>query len=112
MITAFLGVLFMHLWYDFHAQGAFVGEYKSKSNFILCIHCLTYALALAIPMYFTNTLQYWTIPVLLVSHYLVDKWKCNLLKKKPNMPLKQQEQALIVDQAWHLLFMLVIFIKI
>lgn len=98
-------VLLVHLMYDFHWQGNFIGEWKSKSWFVLFIHCLTYALSIGVVMHFLGILQWWTISTLLLSHYIIDDWKCKLPPEKLNV------QALYVDQAWHLLFLIFIMIK-
>ena len=42
----FLALLLAHLLYDFHWQGPFIAKNKGKHDFLLAVHCMTWALLL------------------------------------------------------------------
>ena len=92
----FLALLLVHLLYDFHWQGAFIADNKGKYFFLLVVHALTWALLLGFVLYFTGYLSWWQIPMLYVSHLVIDNWKA----KQPKTP--ETFNLIYVDQALHL----------
>lgn len=93
----FCFLLLAHLLYDFHWQGEFVGLMKAKSWFILGVHSATYALCIWATLYFFGADAWWKLAWLLISHFLVDMWKCR------ETELPQLGSALWIDQGLHLL---------
>lgn len=101
-MTRFLGLLLAHLLYDFHWQGAFIAEMKGKSWFLLGVHSLTWALLLGAILFHASGLCWWTIPFLAVTHFVIDAWKARYTELPP------LGVALWIDQALHLVTMLVV----
>jgi hypothetical protein len=112
MIMNYMTILFVHLLYDFHLQGQFIGEYKSKNMFIMFIHCLAYTLSINITMYWMGMFHYWHIPVLLISHFLIDSWKCKVITESEffNKILREKIGwgTLYLDQFFHMVVLFVI----
>jgi len=97
-------MLLVHLLYDFHWQGVFIGEYKSKYPFIMFVHSFTWALIVYLPLlYFTGIFAPILFSFLIFSHYVIDTWKCNELKKGKKMWL------VYVDQVLHLVSILIVW---
>jgi len=97
-------MILSHLLYDFHWQGQFVGTYKSKNLFVLFIHCLTYAMFVGLP-YVLLYNNYYPLIILLVSHSVIDDCKSRLIKL-----FGEKFWMLYVDQAFHLAFIVAIYI--
>ena len=96
-----LWLLAVHLLYDWHWQGDFVGVYKAKSDFILFIHSLTWAVLLALVfVYVKHTDTIW-VPNLVVwfgiTHFWIDRWKARSKNEKAKWGWQ-----LWVDQLLHL----------
>lgn len=102
ILTRFLGLLLAHLLYDFHWQGPFIAEMKAKSWFLLGVHSLTWALLLGAVLWHLGGLHWWTIPFLAITHFEIDNWKSRHTKLPP------LGFALWIDQALHLVTMLVV----
>jgi hypothetical protein len=98
----FFGVLLAHLLYDFHWQGPFISEFKGKSKFILFVHALTWTMFVSAVLWWFGALAPWKFALLLVSHLLVDGWKCRL----PKTP--EWFWAIYVDQGIHLLSLMAV----
>lgn len=91
----FLWLLLAHLLYDFHWQGDFVAQNKSRYKFILVVHALTWALLLSLVLWMLNALVAWKLLFLFASHLVTDGWKSRL----PRSP--EWFWAIYVDQAIH-----------
>lgn len=98
----FLGLLLVHLLYDFHWQGPFISQAKSKYDFLLGVHALTWALLLGAVLFLTDSLTWWQLPFLFVGHFVIDRWKSH----KPQTP--DLFWLLYVDQALHLLQIIIV----
>lgn len=101
MEILFGALLLVHLLYDFHWQGDFIGAYKSKYLFLLFIHCLTYTLCIGAVLYWFNVLTYWKLALLLISHIVVDYWKCRLAPEETKLT-----KSLWIDQGLHFIVLL------
>ena len=100
MLNVYLALLLMHLLYDWHWQGETDGILKRTSNFVLVVHCATYALLMyAVLIYYATWIPGWILPYLFLTHLLVDWWKCRKLRAEDRF----KEWAFIVDQSLHLL---------
>lgn len=76
----FYALILMHLVYDFHLQGEFVGLMKAKSVFILVVHCLTWAMLLSAVLLIFSSYKPWNCGFLFLTHYFIDFWKCRMCK--------------------------------
>jgi hypothetical protein len=99
----FGALLLVHLLYDFHWQGDFIGVGKSKHFFLLLVHCVTYTLCIAAVLYWFNVLVVWKVILLFVSHLVVDYWKCRIAPKETSLTT-----ALWLDQAAHVLILTIV----
>ena len=106
-----VSILLWHLLYDWHWQGAFIAEWKSKHWFVMFIHSLTWATGIVfILMIFGDLwikqiiylrLVLW-LAFLTLTHYCIDCWKCRYETKIENA------WTLYVDQFLHLVTVAII----
>ena len=101
-MTIFCALLLAHLLYDFHWQGPFISEMKSKSWFILGVHALTWALLLCAVLWWFGALAWWHLPYLTVTHFACDAWK----SRQPKTPATWH--YIYYDQAFHLVTMIAV----
>lgn len=102
----FLALLLIHLLYDFHWQGSFIADYKSKSWFILGVHSITWGLCIYGVMYLFAEQQPWMLPFLIGTHFVIDAWKTRWTSLAP------LGAALWIDQLLHLITLLIIWFGI
>ena len=98
----FGALVLVHLLYDFHWQGPFIAEMKSKSWFLLGVHALTWALCCAAVLYAFGMLAAWHLPFLFLTHCAIDAWKARHTK------LNALGVALWIDQAAHLVSLIAV----
>lgn len=101
--TVLGALMLVHLLYDFHWQGDFIGQLKSKYDFLLGVHCLTYALCISAVLYFFGVFSIIKFLFVLVTHWFIDHWKCRQEDKTNNLTWD-----LWLDQALHVLVLIVI----
>ena len=103
-LPIFFSIVLMHLLYDFHWQGDYVGIMKAKSNFILAIHSLTLAMLLVgVLALFDCSHLTLALIFLFVTHYFIDAFKCHSPEH-----LKNTDTMLMLDQAAHLITMIMV----
>jgi hypothetical protein len=102
----FYWMLLLHLLYDFHWQGQFIGEYKGKYPFIMFIHSLTYGLIVSLPYVFSRNILALLISIfsLTISHYFIDSLKNTWMKA-----FGEEMWLVYIDQFLHLLMLVSIF---
>lgn len=101
--TVFGAMLLVHLLYYFHWQGEFIGVLKAKYDFLLFVHCITYALCISAVLFFFGILTIPKFLFLLASHWVIDKWKC--LETDQDAKLTT---SLWVDQFAHIIVLIVL----
>jgi len=94
-------LILAHLLYDFHWQGTYIAENKSKNNFILAVHALTWALLLSGVLSIMGLYASWQPIILFLTHFFTDKWKC---RYSPSWGL------LYIDQILHLIVICLVVI--
>jgi hypothetical protein len=102
-------MILLHLLYDFHWQGQFIGEYKGKYPFIMFIHSLTYGMIVGLP-YIIVKQDVWSvflIAVLVVSHYFIDT-----LKNKWIGITGEDMWLVYIDQFLHLVVLVSVYLVI
>jgi hypothetical protein len=104
MVEQFAILILMHLMYDFHWQGDFVGTYKAKYIFILFIHCLTWALFLSLGLKLLGIYTLWKFMFLFTTHIIIDLIKITLQREM------YYSYYLIADQFAHLVTLIIVFI--
>jgi hypothetical protein len=107
MVLMFAALILVHLLYDFHWQGPFIGNMKSKSNFLLAVHALTWAMLLCTVIYFMGALSWWQLPFLFITHLLIDYWKCH---KTYEITQPEYWKYLYIDQVLHLITIIIVSI--
>jgi hypothetical protein len=100
-MQVFYGLLLAHLLYDFHWQGDFIAQNKSKYPFLLFIHALTWAMFLGVALYICKAFAIWKIAFLFITHFLIDNWKSKL----PKTP--EYFNAIYIDQGLHLITIII-----
>jgi hypothetical protein len=104
-ILIIFGTLLMwHFLYYFHLQGEFVGMMKIKSNLILIIHCITWALGLIGVLSITDLATWGKFLFLFATHFAIDFWKCRTVPVEN----KLDETNLLIDQVLHILILLMV----
>jgi hypothetical protein len=101
-------ILLVHLLYDFHWQGDFVGTMKAKYDFILWVHSATWSLLIILVFYYHGiVLTGGMVAWLILSHMAIDRWKA----RSPNDESKLTWR-LWVDQGLHLVSIVLLFVWI
>lgn len=103
MLNKLAVLIMLHLLYDFHWQGPFIGEQKRKSFFFLFIHALTYGLTLYVGALFVSPIGAYSLLMLVGTHFAIDLIKVSLDKGAPGgLPM-------YLDQLAHLVVLVVVF---
>lgn len=97
-------MLLVHLLYDFHIQGDFIGRLKGSNDFLLIVHCLTWALLLSVVLDVYGIYEPWKLFFLSMTHYLIDYWKSHKLDDDP----RKLTTWLYIDQLLHLITILIV----
>ena len=103
-MKTFLILYVCNLILDYPLQGTFLAEYKSKSNYILFVHCAIWSLGLSIILIPLGLFAWWKVVMLLVGHYVIDYWKCRGIYKKWNI---KDWTSLYIDQSLHIVQLII-----
>lgn len=100
-------ILFIcHLFGDFVFQSDFLAKYKGINDYIMFIHCCIWSGVVFSGLWFVSyNTGIGTFLSLVISHYIIDKWKCSLEDKT-----KALTTDLYVDQALHGLIIILIYL--
>ena len=106
--SIYFWLLVIHLVYDWHWQGEFVGVFKSKLQIVLIIHCATWSLLMLIPFIWFGYTEHnkYILTYLFATHYIIDFWKCRILKQE----LRLTNRYLFLDQFLHFVSIVLLFI--
>ena len=123
LISIFI-LLAAHCIGDYPLQGEFLAIHKGENNFILLVHCIIYTacvlvgFVIALPLVSSpvnETILLTIMTVILVSHFIIDKHKCEFIKKLDIDDTKNMEQkkelmicSLYEDQMYHIVIICVI----
>lgn len=102
IIKLLFWMVLAHLLYDFHWQNDFISKGKSKYNFILGVHALTWTMMISIPLLIIGQLTWVILLFLFGTHFLIDYWKCHL----PHTD--EYFWAIYIDQGLHLITILIV----
>lgn len=94
---------------DFSLQGSWMSENKSKYWYILFTHSFIYSGVVSIVLIHLGMFQFYQFPLLFLSHYFIDRWKC----KQYHPILKSDRQNLkylYIDQTLHFIILIIILI--
>lgn len=94
-----------HFIADYPLQGEFLSQMKGKNNYLLLCHVLIYSLFLAAILSYLGLFSYWKLGILIISHTLIDWWKCHKAPKETALTT-----SLYIDQALHGLVLLLLLI--
>lgn len=104
MIT-FLFLYFINLILDYPLQGSFLAEYKSKSDYVLFVHCAIWGLGIWFALMPLGLFAWWKLVMLVGGHFIIDRWKCRrhykLWPLKNNEPIISDLGSLYIDQTLH-----------
>ena len=106
MLTIIIAVVLAHLLGDYPLQGTFLATMKSKSRYILFVHCFIWSGLVFLTLSFFGLDAPWKFFFLLIVHYLVDYWKCHTFatpeeRKKTFGITMTGMQAFFIDQSIH-----------
>jgi hypothetical protein len=96
-MTPFLYLILGHYIADFPLQGDFLANFKGKNNYILLCHVLIYALFITAILQFLGIYAVWKMVLLIVSHFVIDYWKCHFAPKETALTT-----SLYIDQSLHI----------
>lgn len=116
MLEAIMVVFLAHFLADYPLQGFFLAEWKSKSWYILFIHCFIWSGLVAVGLMVCGVYAPWKFVFLLVGHFGIDAWKCRTWKtpeeKQPVLikwgPKITGMQAFMADQTLHAIQLFVV----
>ena len=113
---------------DYPFQGEFLAKYKAENNFVLLVHCAIYTAIILLGFWVISFIGYckdWNADsfahasyVILLSHFIIDKLKCNYRKslEKTYGDLNNEEAhkddvfGFYADQAAHMVIILFVSI--
>ena len=95
---SFLVLYFANLVLDYPLQGTFLAEWKSKSNYILFVHCAIWGIGMYIVCCLLGLGELWKLFMLVGGHIVMDWWKCRGKYKKYDI---SDMNSLYIDQAFH-----------
>ena len=72
----FLFLFFISLVLDFSLQSQFMSEYKSKSDYVLFVHCAIWGLGIWFALIPFGLFAWWKLIMLVGGHFIIDRWKC------------------------------------
>lgn len=104
LVEQFAFILFVHLVYDFHWQGEYIGTYKAKYFFILFVHALTWALFIGFSLKLFALYTLWKFLFLFITHLLIDLWKVTFNNERHYI------RYLLIDQGLHLITLIAVFL--
>lgn len=115
MVT-FLFLYFINLVLDYPLQCSFLAEYKSKSDYVLFVHCAIWGLGIWFALMPFGLFAWWKLIMLVGGHFIIDRWKCRehykLWPKKKNtdgngiiakVPVISDWMSLYIDQTLHVI---------
>lgn len=105
MFTNLLWLFFAHFVGDYPLQADFLAQWKSKSYYVLLVHCFIWATAVYIACCFLGIAAPWKWWFLFVGHALMDNWKCRGYYKKWNI---SDINSFYIDQTWHAIQVLIV----
>jgi len=110
VLSGILFLLFAHTLADFALQSSWMAENKGKYWWLMAAHCTIYTgivyLAMMRVLVTANDAQLFVaIPILFITHWLFDKWKCEDVKKG----VLSDTELVILDQAAHIVILVVMF---
>ena len=92
-------LIFSHFLLDWSLQDETTKHYKSKSWFVLGVHCVIWSFGLSLVLMYLGLWEPWKLIMLLVGHYLMDYWKCRGHYKALGL---SDMTSLYIDQGFHL----------
>ena len=119
-MVIFLFLYFINLVFDFSFQTPFMSEYKSKSDYVLFVHCAIWGLGIWFALMPFGLFAWWKLIMLVGGHFVMDRWKCRghyklwpTKKAKPiyddvyngydREPIISDWGSLYIDQTFHAL---------
>jgi hypothetical protein len=102
-LLLFGALMLVHLLYDFHWQGDFIGVLKSDYDFLLHVHCLTWTLCISAVLYYFGVFAIGKFLFLYITHFIIDYWKCRLCPVEAKLGW-----GLWLDQSLHLFTLIVV----
>lgn len=106
LIMNFIFLYWINLLVDWSFQTPFMGENKSKYNYVLYVHSAIWGLSMWIGLIALGLLHFiiFKLIFLIVGHILIDGWKCKEYYKKFNL---SDIHALYIDQSLHVVQILI-----
>ena len=112
MAVIFLFLYFINLVLDFSFQTPFMSQYKSKSDYVLFVHCAIWGLGIWFALMPFGLFAWWKLIMLVGGHFIIDRWKCRehykLWPKKKvtdgiiaKVPIISDWMSLYIDQTLH-----------
>ncbi|WP_312337274.1 DUF3307 domain-containing protein [Anaerospora hongkongensis] len=102
-MNPFLYLLLAHYLADFPLQSDFLASMKGKNNYLLLCHVLIYSLLVGAVLDFLGIYALWKLALLIVSHAVIDYWKCHYAPKDTALT-----SGLYIDQTLHVLILLIL----
>jgi len=94
-------MIFAHFIGDYVLQTQFLATTKGKYWYNMLVHCILYTGSVGLVlMKWIDGFPYYGIPLLLVSHWVIDSWKCRGLKRESTDDYTENAY-LYADQAYH-----------
>lgn len=128
MFLIFIVLYFVNLVLDFSFQTPFMSEYKSKSDYVLFVHCAIWGIGVFLCLIPFGMFAWWKLFMLVGGHFVIDRWKCRKHYKKwplknvpacdyddvyvgsKKVPIISDFMSLYIDQTFHIVQILLCLI--
>jgi uncharacterized membrane protein YozB (DUF420 family) len=100
----FMILYFANLVLDYPLQGDFLGNYKSKSWYVLFVHASIWGLGVSLALFYLDLFAWWKVIMLVGGHFIIDAWKCRGWHNKQGL---SEMGAYFIDQFLHVVQILI-----
>jgi len=81
-IFSFLTLFWLHFIGDYPLQSDFLANMKGKNDYLLLCHCIIWTGTISAGLVYLGLFAYWKVTMLLVGHFIIDRWKARKKDKK------------------------------
>ncbi|MCK9325480.1 MAG: DUF3307 domain-containing protein [Bacteroidales bacterium] len=96
IMDIYIALFLAHFIGDYPMQSDFLAKMKATNNYLLFCHVMAYTATITAVLYLLGIYAMWKILLLVISHFLIDYWKCHYADKSTALTT-----SLYVDQLAH-----------
>ena len=104
-LFALLVLFWLHFVGDYPLQGEFLANFKGKYDYLLFCHAVIWTGTISAGLIYLGIFSYWKIAMLLIGHFLIDRWKARKINKEYALT-----KDLWIDQGLHMVQIIICLI--